>query len=80
MVQFALISLIPNLLRRLEDSADPDFDSYERSFVKPTTLKTSERHSCEHCSIRDEELQLIEHSAGLYGPSSSAVGEVFLLG
>jgi hypothetical protein len=46
MVQFALISLIPGLLRRLEDSADPEFDSYERNLVMPTSLKSSERTSC----------------------------------
>ncbi|KAL8653456.1 MAG: hypothetical protein Q9210_002089 [Variospora velana] len=45
MMQFSLISLIPGLLRRLEDCADPDFDRYEKSFIKPTTLKTSERSS-----------------------------------
>ncbi|KAI4138247.1 MAG: hypothetical protein L6R39_006894, partial [Caloplaca ligustica] len=45
MMQFSLISLIPGLLRRLEDCADPEFDSYEKSFVKPTSLKTSERTS-----------------------------------
>ncbi|KAL9008261.1 MAG: hypothetical protein Q9173_006596, partial [Seirophora scorigena] len=44
-MQFSLISLIPGLLRRLEDCADPEFDQYEKSFVKPTTLKTSERSS-----------------------------------
>ena len=47
MVQFALISLIPGLLRRLEDCADPELDNYAKSFVMPTTLKTSERSSCE---------------------------------
>jgi len=46
MVQFALISLIPGLLRRLENSADPEFDSYERNLVMPTSLKSSERTSC----------------------------------
>ena len=46
MVQFALISLIPGLLRRLEDCADPEFDSYERSLVMPTSLKSSDRNSC----------------------------------
>ena len=45
MTQFALISLIPGLLRRLEDCADPEFDSYARNLVMPTTLKTSERSS-----------------------------------
>lgn len=46
MVQFALISLIPGLLRRLEDAADPDFDSYAKNLVMPASLKTSERSSC----------------------------------
>ncbi|KAL9099023.1 MAG: hypothetical protein Q9163_005416 [Psora crenata] len=30
---------------RLEDSADPQFDSYARNLVMPTSLKTSERNS-----------------------------------
>ena len=46
MMQFALVSLIPGLLRRLEDCADPDFDSYETKLEMPTSLKTSERGSC----------------------------------
>ena len=46
MLQFALISLIPGLLRRLQDAADPEFDSYERNLIMPTSLKTSERNSC----------------------------------
>ena len=46
MMQFSLISLIPGLLRRLEDCADPEFDSYERNLGMPTSLKTSERGSC----------------------------------
>lgn len=46
MLQFALISLIPGLLRRLQDAADPDFDSYEKDLVMPTSLRTSERNSC----------------------------------
>ncbi|KAI4186250.1 MAG: hypothetical protein L6R41_003607 [Letrouitia leprolyta] len=45
MMQFSLISLIPGLLRHLEDCADPDFDSYGKTFVPPTSLKTSERSS-----------------------------------
>ncbi|KAL8932825.1 MAG: hypothetical protein Q9216_006656, partial [Gyalolechia sp. 2 TL-2023] len=45
MMQFSLISLIPGLLRRLEDCADPEFDSYGKTFVPPTSLKTSERSS-----------------------------------
>lgn len=45
MVQYALISLIPGLLQQLQDCADPEFDSYERTLVKPTSLRTSERSS-----------------------------------
>jgi hypothetical protein len=48
MLQFALISLIPGLIRRLEDCADPELDSYERNMVAPTSLKTSERSSRKH--------------------------------
>ncbi len=46
MMQFALISLIPGLLRKLEDCADPEFDSYEKKLMKPTSLRTSDRRSC----------------------------------
>ncbi|KEF57832.1 uncharacterized protein A1O9_05752 [Exophiala aquamarina CBS 119918] len=45
MMQFALISLIPGLIRNLQDSADPTLDSYGRTVERPTTLKTSERNS-----------------------------------
>lgn len=45
MMQFSLISLIPGLLRRLEDCADPELDSYGKNMVRPTSLKTSERSS-----------------------------------
>ena len=46
MMQFGLISLIPGLIRHLEDCADPDLDSYERSMVQPSSLRTSDRNSC----------------------------------
>jgi Transport protein Avl9 len=46
MMQFTLVSLIPGLIRNLQDCADPSFHSYEMNLVKPTTLKTSERRSC----------------------------------
>jgi Transport protein Avl9 len=46
MTQFALISLIPGLIRNLQDCADPELNNYEHNLVKPTTLKTSERTSC----------------------------------
>ncbi|KAJ4350660.1 hypothetical protein N0V95_004565 [Ascochyta clinopodiicola] len=45
MMQFALISLIPGLMRHLQDSADPKFNSSEENIVMPTSLKTSERSS-----------------------------------
>ncbi|PSN70617.1 LAlv9 family protein-like protein [Corynespora cassiicola Philippines] len=45
MMQFALISLIPGLIRHLQDSADPKFNSAEEKLTVPTSLKTSERQS-----------------------------------
>lgn len=45
MMQFALISLIPGLIRHLQDAADPKFNSCEENVVMPTSLKTSERAS-----------------------------------
>lgn len=51
MMQFSLISLIPGLIRRLEDCADPEFDSYEKSVIMPTSLKTSERSSCKETMV-----------------------------
>ncbi|KAF2621880.1 hypothetical protein BU25DRAFT_482128 [Macroventuria anomochaeta] len=45
MMQFALISLIPGLMRHLQDSADPKFNLGEEMIVMPTSLKTSERSS-----------------------------------
>ncbi|KAK2795727.1 late secretory pathway protein avl9 [Onygenales sp. PD_12] len=45
MIQFSLISLIPGLIHHLEDCADPSFDNYANTVVKPTSLKTSERSS-----------------------------------
>ncbi|OCK84180.1 cytoplasm protein [Lepidopterella palustris CBS 459.81] len=45
MMQFSLVSLIPGLIRNLQDCADPKFNSYEENLVMPTSLKTSERPS-----------------------------------
>ncbi|KAF2127809.1 hypothetical protein P153DRAFT_295297 [Dothidotthia symphoricarpi CBS 119687] len=45
MMQFALISLIPGLIRHLQDAADPKFNAKEENIVTPTSLKTSERSS-----------------------------------
>ncbi|KAI5783156.1 transport protein Avl9-domain-containing protein [Peziza echinospora] len=45
MTQFSLLSLIPGLLRALEDCADPDLNYYEGTLFKPTSVKTSDRKS-----------------------------------
>jgi hypothetical protein len=45
MIQFSLISLIPGLIRKLQDCADPQFNSLEENMVLPTSLRTSERNS-----------------------------------
>jgi hypothetical protein len=45
MVQFALISLIPGLLRSLQDCADPELNNYEKTLSKPTSLQSSNRNS-----------------------------------
>jgi hypothetical protein len=45
MMQFSLISLIPGLIRNLQDCADPALNNYEENLVMPTSLKTSERAS-----------------------------------
>ncbi|KAI5779299.1 transport protein Avl9-domain-containing protein [Geopyxis carbonaria] len=45
MIQFSLISLVPGLLRCLQDSSDPDLSSYEASLSKPTSVRTSDRKS-----------------------------------
>ncbi|KAH7375849.1 cytoplasm protein [Plectosphaerella cucumerina] len=45
MMQFSLISLIPGLIRNLQDCADPEMNDYEQRLVTPTTLKTSDRNS-----------------------------------
>lgn len=44
-MQFSLISLIPGLIRNLQDCAGPELDSHEKKKVKPTSLKTSDRSS-----------------------------------
>lgn len=44
-MQFSLLSLIPGLIRNLQDSADPDLNNYEKSLSKPTSLRTSDRNS-----------------------------------
>jgi hypothetical protein len=45
MVQFSLVSLIPGLIRNLQDCADPELNSYEATMSKPTSLQSSNRAS-----------------------------------
>ncbi|KAI1800274.1 transport protein Avl9-domain-containing protein [Daldinia bambusicola] len=45
MMQFSLISLIPGLLRNLQDCAGPDLNNYEKNLTQPTSLRTSDRNS-----------------------------------
>ncbi|CAK7215747.1 hypothetical protein SEUCBS140593_002632 [Sporothrix eucalyptigena] len=45
MMQFSLVSLIPGLLRNLQDCAGPELNSYSQNLKKPTTLRTSDRSS-----------------------------------
>lgn len=45
MMQFSLISLIPGLIRNLQDCADPELDDYEKNLKKPTNVKSSDRNS-----------------------------------
>lgn len=51
MIQFALLSLVPGLLQKLDDCADPAYEALASSISRPTTLKTSERASCESTRI-----------------------------
>lgn len=45
MTQFSLLSLVPGLLRNLEDCSDPELNSYESKLIKPTSVRTSDRRS-----------------------------------
>lgn len=45
MVQFSLISLIPGLIRNLQDCADPELNNYESKLCKPASLQSSNRSS-----------------------------------
>ena len=73
MIQFALISLIPGLLRRLEDCADPEFDSYEKNLVAPASLKTSERSSCRQKFVQLKQSEAHSISACLHGFTPATV-------
>ncbi|TKA82034.1 hypothetical protein B0A49_00172 [Cryomyces minteri] len=43
--KFSLISLIPGLIRNLQDCSDPLLNNYEETLIPPTSLRTSERAS-----------------------------------
>ncbi|KAK5227385.1 hypothetical protein LTR72_003375 [Exophiala xenobiotica] len=45
MMQFALVSLIPGLIKNLQDAADPALDSYAQHATRAATLRTSDRSS-----------------------------------
>ena len=44
-VQFSLLSLIPGLVRSLQDCADPHMDRYAETLRKPDSVRTSDRSS-----------------------------------
>lgn len=44
-VQFSLLSLIPGLVRSLQDCADPQMDRYAETLKKPDGVRTSDRAS-----------------------------------
>lgn len=45
MMQFSLLSLIPGLIRNLQDCADPELNNYEKTLSRSTSLRTSDRNS-----------------------------------
>lgn len=45
MAQFALVSLVPGLLERLQDCAHPSLDTYSSTAARAADLKTSDRSS-----------------------------------
>jgi len=69
MMQVSLISLIPGLIRSLQDCADPELDNYEKQLIMPTSMRTSERASriCSNLAPRKKSLTEVERSTVLYG-------------
>lgn len=65
MVQFSLISLIPGLIRNLQDCADPELHSYETKLAQPTSLQSSNRSSL--LSFMGLPLQIFG-KGGFFGP------------
>lgn len=73
MMQFALVSLIPGLIRHLQDSADPALDHYSETVTRATSLKTSDRSSCRLEHIISDIAMLTAHSTRLRGTSVATV-------
>ncbi|KAG6039465.1 hypothetical protein E4U41_002507 [Claviceps citrina] len=65
MVQFSLISLIPGLIRNLQDCADPELHHYETKLAQPTSLQSSNRSSL--LSFMGLPLQIFG-KGGFFGP------------
>ncbi|KAF4551940.1 putative late secretory pathway protein AVL9 [Elsinoe fawcettii] len=65
MIQFSLLSLIPGLMRALQDCADPSMDTYGVNLQKASSLKTSDRQSL--LSYMGLPLQIFGKGA-LFGP------------
>ncbi|KAK5415402.1 hypothetical protein LTR06_003452 [Exophiala xenobiotica] len=51
MMQFALVSLIPGLIKNLQDAADPVLDSYAQHATRAATLRTSDRSSSDRLLV-----------------------------
>lgn len=45
LTQFALLSLVPGLLKNLQDAADPELANYEERLTKPSSVRTADRKS-----------------------------------
>jgi len=45
MMQFSLVSLIPGLIRNLQDCAEPELNNYEKKLTRPTSMRSSDRNS-----------------------------------
>jgi hypothetical protein len=76
MMQFSLISLIPGLIRNLQDCADPDLDNYEKKLVKPASMKSSDRNSLLNymglpLQIFGKVMHLVQQLLGIFANTAS---------
>lgn len=76
MVQFSLISLIPGLLRNLQDCADPELDNYEKKLSRPTSLQSSNRTSL--LSFMGLPLQIFSKVRTTLGSPCQALGLLWI--